>query len=448
MTPNTSTDSSGPLDASPMTRAQIGVIIVAVLLSALDGYDVLGMAYVAPAISHDWGLHKAVLGVLLSTSLIGMALGSLTLTPLADIFGRRPMAFAGVSLMVLGSLLSALAQSVPLLAGFRILTGVGIGVVVPLAATIAAEFSSVQRRALTVTCTTVGFTAGSVIGSFIAAALLRSFAWHSVFISGAVAAMLLIPVIAFGLPESPAFLIARRGDHALARLNAVLKRLGRPPMDQLPEGATTKRASYRALFAPDMVVMTCCFAGVMMLVATTNYYLLNWLPQMIADAGFVPSTGSLVSAVSNTVAMISGLAFGFAATRFGPAHLGAFAMVGLGCAVAAFGYTPPRLPMLLLATSMCGLFAGGASSLFYATIAQSFTPLARVSGIGFVTGFGRIFSVSGPVLAGLLFATGLNRDGVSLIFGSMPVLAGLLLLVGARRAENRALPSLGGLAPT
>lgn len=205
-------------------------------------------------------------------------------------------------------------------------------------------------------------------------------------------------------------------------------------MDALPAAPAAKRASYRALFAPDMVVMTACFAAVMVLVSTTNYYLLNWLPQMIADAGFAPSTGSLASSVSSAVAMASGLAFGFAATRFAPARLGSFAMVGLGCAVAIFGFTPPKLHLLLLSVSICGVFAGGTAALFYATIATSFPPLTRVSGIGFVTGFGRIFSVSGPVLAGVLFAAGLDREGVSFIFASMPILAGLLLIVGARRA--------------
>lgn len=438
MTPDIGSRIQGPLDASPMTRPQVMVICVAVLLSALDGFDVLGMAYVAPVISRDWHLDKAVLGFLLSTSLIGMAFGSLVLSPVADVIGRRPMVFGGVSLMILGSFLSAISQSVPQLAAFRILTGIGIGVVVPLTTTIAAEFSSAKGRAFAVTCTTVGFTAGSVLGSFVAAILLRHFTWHSVFLSGAVAGLLLLPVIAFGLPESPSFLIAKRGGNVLIDLNRVLVKLKRPIMDALPAASLTKHASYKALFAPDMIVMTACFAGVMILVSTTNYYLLNWLPQMIADAGFAPSTGSLMSGISSAVAMVSGLLFGFAAFRVGPARLGSFAMVGLGCAVVVFGMTPPKLQLLLLAVSICGVFAGGTAALFYATIAASFPPLSRVSGIGFVTGFGRIFSVSGPALAGVLFAAGLDRDGVSFIFGAMPIVAALLLIIGARRAGKLA----------
>ena len=130
----------GLLDASPMTRAQLMVIAVAILLSALDGFDVLGTAFVAPAVSKLWHLDKVVIGFLLSTSLMGMAFGSIVLSPLADIFGRKPLVFSGVALMTLGSLLSALSHNVPELAACRILTGVGIGLMVPLTTTIAAEF--------------------------------------------------------------------------------------------------------------------------------------------------------------------------------------------------------------------------------------------------------------------------------------------------------------------
>lgn len=427
-------DLVGPLSASPMTRPQVIVLCVAVLLSALDGFDVLGMAFVAPALSQAWGLDKATLGLLLSTSLIGMAIGSIVLSPLADVTGRKPMVFAAISIMVAGSLLSAIAPSVPLLAAFRILTGIGIGVMVPLTTTIASEFASTKSRAFAVTATTVGFTAGSVLGSLVAAALLRHYEWHSVFISGAVVGLLLLPVVAFGLPESPAFLSSRRGPNALDRLNRVLARLKRPLVESLPDTPTAKRSSYAALFSPKLAVMTLCFAGVMVLVSTTTYYLLNWLPQLIADAGFPPSTGSLVSATSSIVGMISGLGFGLAATRFGAGRLAIIAMVGLGIAVAVFGVTPPVLRLLILASAGCGFFASGTAGLFYATMAASFPPLMRVSGIGGVLGIGRIFSVSGPAVAGLMFAAGLNRAGVSIVFGLMPVLAALLMFIAIRRA--------------
>ena len=425
----------GLLDASPMSRAQVMVIWVAVLLAALDGFDVLGMAFVAPAVSHAWHLNKAVVGLLLASSLMGMAIGSIGVSPFADVVGRKPLVFGGIVLMVVGSLLSAFSQSVPELAAFRILTGSGIGVMVPLTTTIASEFASAKSRSFAVAASTVGFAAGSTIGSLVAAMLLKHMAWPAVFISGGIVGALLLPVVAFGLPESPAYLITRRTANALARLNKVLTRVGRPALDALPAAPPLKRASYAALFTPAMIGMTLTFTAVMMLVSAATYYLLNWLPQMIADAGFSPSTGSLVSAMPALVGMVSGLLWGLAANRFGPGRLAAICAIGSGCTLAAFGFTPPVLGMFLLVTGVAGVFAGGAAGLFYATMAATLPAPVRVSGIGFVIGVGRVASILGPMLAGFMFAGGLTRLEVSLIFACAPVVAGILLL-GASRSVS------------
>lgn len=435
---NSGAEAPGLLDASPMTRAQTIVVCVGVLLAMLDGFDVLGMAFVAPAVSHAWHLNKAVLGLLLSTSLLGMAIGSIGLSPLADITGRKPAVFAGIVLMVLGSLLSALSQNVPELAICRIVTGLGIGIMVPLTTTLGSEFASAKNRSFAVAATTVGFAAGSTIGGLVAAALLKHSSWPAVFLSGALVGVLLLPVVAFGLPESPAYLISRRSTQALERLNRVLKHLGRPALATLPDAPPARRASYAALFTPVMIGTTLTFTTVMALVSAATYYLLNWLPQMITDAGFSPSQGSLVSAMPALVGMISGLAWGLAANRFGPARLAAICAIGSGCTLALFGFTPPVLGMFLLVTGISGLFAGGAAGLFYATMAAILPAPVRVSGIGFVIGVGRVFSILGPMLAGLMFAGGLSRLEVSLIFACAPVVAGLLLLGTAR---SRAVPA-------
>ncbi len=323
-------DASALLDVSPMSRMQISVLFIAVLLAMMDGFDLLGMAYVAPALSHAWGIGKGTLGFLLSTSLIGMALGSLALSPLADVTGRKPMVLSSIGLVVAGSLLSALCHAVPTLAACRVLTGIGIGTMVPLTTTIASEFANTTRRPFAIAATTVGLPAGSIVGALVAAVLLKHVGWPAVFVSGAIAGALLLPVIMLWLPESPSFLIARRPSDALERLNRILLRLGRPAFSELPPGAASKRASYRSLFAPELIGITLRLGAVQILVSTTAYYFISWLPQVIADLGFPASTASLASAVSSVVGMISGLLFGFFAARFGPVRLASIAMIGFG----------------------------------------------------------------------------------------------------------------------
>ena len=91
-----------------MTFGQVGALSIAVGLAALDGFDVLAMAFVAPALSHAWRLGKVEVGLLLSSSLVGMAIGSIFLSRIADLLGRKVVVSSGIAVMIAVS--SALAR--------------------------------------------------------------------------------------------------------------------------------------------------------------------------------------------------------------------------------------------------------------------------------------------------------------------------------------------------
>ncbi len=412
---------------APMTAGQIVVVVLMVLIAALDGYDVQAMAFVAPVVSKAWAIDKATLGMLLGASLFGMAGGAIALSPFADIYGRRPTVLTGLLLMTTGSLMSALSGTTWELAASRAVTGLGIGVMVSLTTSIAAEFSSKRRRGLAVASTSVGVAFGGVIGGLVTAGILKRHDWHWVFGIGSVAGVMLL-LAATWLPESPAFLIERRPRNALQRLNRVLLQIGQQPLTELPQQAQTQRGSYRALFSGGMARTTVRLAVVFLLVTTATYYLISWLPQLVADAGFPPSTASVVAATSSAVGIAAGLIFGSLAARIGPVKLTGTAIIGFGISLAALGFVPASLPPLVIAASACGFFLSAATAVFYASLTESFPPLMRVSGIGFVMGFGRLLSGVGPFFAGAMFAAGFGRSGVSLVFAALAVVAGLLML--------------------
>nr|WP_244773599.1 hypothetical protein [Alysiella crassa]UOP07868.1 hypothetical protein LVJ80_05920 [Alysiella crassa] len=55
------------------------VVVLAVLLNMLDGFDVLAVAFTAKSIKAELGLSGAQIGTLMSAGLLGMAAGSLLL---------------------------------------------------------------------------------------------------------------------------------------------------------------------------------------------------------------------------------------------------------------------------------------------------------------------------------------------------------------------------------
>src|SRR5512142_240758 len=72
-----------------MSPFQIAGVTICMAINMLDGFDVLAIAFTGPLIAKQWALSATQLGLLFSAGLAGMTVGSLLLSPLADIFGRR-----------------------------------------------------------------------------------------------------------------------------------------------------------------------------------------------------------------------------------------------------------------------------------------------------------------------------------------------------------------------
>jgi MFS family permease len=152
------------INTSKMSPYQWAIIGMCVLLNALDGFDVLAMAFTANGVTKEFGLTGSELGILLSAGLVGMAIGSLCLAPLADIIGRRPMIIASVGAAGAGMLLAATATTMEQLGIWRLLTGLGVGCILACTNVIASEYSSKKRRGLSISIYTAGYGIGATLG--------------------------------------------------------------------------------------------------------------------------------------------------------------------------------------------------------------------------------------------------------------------------------------------
>ena len=132
----------------------------------------------------------------------------------------------------------------------RGVTGIGIGVMVPLITAMAAEFSNDRHRGLAVSFTTVGQPLGGIVGGLTAATLLRRHSWTLFFWWSGVATALLIPVVSLSLPE-----IDRVPHQSAAASCAGAAEPSAGPLSPAdgvaaPPEREAGRTSYRALFAP------------------------------------------------------------------------------------------------------------------------------------------------------------------------------------------------------
>jgi benzoate transport len=415
---------------TPMGALQIVAIALCIGLTALDGFDVLSISFASPGIAAEWGVDRGVLGVILSAELIGMALGSAVIGNVADKVGRRPTILGCLVVMIGGMILAATAGAVAPLLVYRFCTGLGIGGMLASVNAMTAEYSNAKRRNLAVTLMAAGYPAGVIFGGTIASMLLRSYDWPSVFVFGAILTACFLPLVWYFMPESIEFLQHKRPPGALERINRTLGRMGHAAVDALPVEPDDKpKHSVMRLFSPGMARMTVLLTLAYFAHIMTFYFYIKWIPKLVVDMGFHPSSAGGVLVWSNVGGILGAILLGLLTQKFGVRGLVIITMVFATVFVAAFGHTPADLSSLSLVAAAAGFFTNAGIVGLYAMFAQSFPTELRASGTGFVIGVGRGGAALAPIIAGYLFVAGMGLPAVSLIMGCGSLLAIVMLLL-------------------
>src|SRR3954464_15880425 len=91
------------IDAHPLSSAQRVLLVLCFLVVAIDGFDTAIVGFIAPAIRAEWRLELTHLGPLFAAGLFGLMIGSFTVGPAADRYGRKTMLIASVACFGIGS---------------------------------------------------------------------------------------------------------------------------------------------------------------------------------------------------------------------------------------------------------------------------------------------------------------------------------------------------------
>ena len=427
-------DSRTIIDTSAMSRFQIAVVGICLLANMADGYDVLVMAFASVPISEEWGLTGSQLGVLLSAGLIGMAVGSIFVAPLADRIGRRRLTYGCMILVTAGLLVSAFATGPAQLAVFRALTGIGIGGMLASLNVIVVEFCSVRRRGTAIGIFAAGYPIGGTLGGFAAAGLIESSGWRSAFVLGAVVTAVLTLLVILFVPESIAYLVERRPAGALEKMNKMAARMGHPALEELPAAAAPRRVGpatvLRGPYLGRTVALSVAFACVM-----AGFYFVNsWTPKLLVTSGLSAAQGLSGGVLISVGGVLGCLAFGLLALRVRPTVLtivfcllGAVLLVVFVLGVGKLG--PSLVVSVLLGVAMIGGITG-----LYTVAPGQYDVAVRVTAIGFVIGVGRVGAIVAPLLVGALVDGKWSITSIYLLFVIPVVLAAAAIALIGRRA--------------
>jgi AAHS family 4-hydroxybenzoate transporter-like MFS transporter len=422
------------IDDRPVGRLQYTVLALCGLVMFLDGFDTQAISYMAPAIAREWGLSPAAMGPVFSSALVGLMIGYIVLSPLADRFGHRFTVIGATASFSVLTVLTAFAPSVEVLLAARLLTGIGLGAVAPSAIALTSEFAPRRRRATFVLVIYCGFSLGFVAAGAAAGTLIPVLGWRSLFLVGGIVPLALVPLLWRLLPESPAYL-TRRG----RPVSDVLRRLD----PSLPAGAVAHVAGQEdanarmpvvRLFDRRWLLGTLLLWLVFAINLAEFYALQSWLPTILEDLGHPTSTVVTATTLTTVGGIAAALITGPAMDRFGAGYtLGILYVVGaffVGVLGVAFGAS---LWLLMCVTFLVGCCVSGGQKSVIAFGSLFYPPDMRSTGVAWALGIGRIGGILGPIVVGFAVAA---EWSTTQLFGALAVpmlVAAVTVLALARR---------------
>lgn len=421
------------IDNGQISGQQLLVVGLCMFFNMLDGFDITAMAVVATSVSTELQLTPDKVGWIFSFALAGMMAGAMFLAPVSDLIGRRKMIIFSVTLVGISILLTAQASTLPEFIILRFISGIGAGAMLACQATLAAEYSPEKYRALSVALVTSGYPLGAMFTSVIAGIVMPEHGWRGMFWAGG-AATLIMGFVAWALiPESLKFLVERRPENALTRVNKVLNKLKKPMIDKMPEvtlsvpkASSGFLATMMSLLVPELRKVTLTLWTTFFLCFAALYFLMSWIPKLMVDAGYTEVLGRDAFFLFNLGGVLGIYVMGILSTRFKLTNLIFGMLVSAAVAMVLFAMAPAGKTMLLGLIFIIGILQQGGFTGLYGAAAKAYPTEVRSTGIGWSIGLGRSGAVIGPALAGYLIFFGLDMSANFIIFAIPLAFGGII----------------------
>jgi len=375
-----------------------------------------------------------------AAGLFGYLIAALATGPVADRWGRKwPIVLATLTFAVF-ALLTARTTSLHDLLILRFLTGLGLGGAMPNIVALASEYAPRRLLAVVVALLFCGMPLGALLGSLISSVVIPIWGWQSVFYVGGILPLFLSAALVRSLPESVRFLTVRRSNpQAVSR---IMERIA-PEWRSAPDGpvvsadAKPRHMPVQALFtegrAPGTILLWIpYFLNLLML-----YFIVSWLPSLLWQAGMPVSAGVTAIALFSVGGIAGSVAEGRLINRWGAGAILIVEFALCTLLVGALALAPVTLAFTLAVTLVLGFASQGAQAGLN-VLAASFYPTAiRSTGAGWALGVGRVGSIIGPLLGGLMVS---RQWGLQRIFaaGAAIALCATLVMILRSRLQNDA----------
>ena len=397
------------IDQQPLSRYQMMVVTICTVLLAIEGFDAQAMAFVAPALVNQLHITKLVLGPVLASSMFGMMIGALIFGPIADRLGRKPVLICCAVIAGVGALLTASSSTLQWIMIFRLFTGFGIGGALPNCIALTAEYMPSRFRATGVTILFCGYSVGGAFGGYAAAALISRFGWPAVFVVGGILPLIAALVILALLPESIRFLLVKGGNEekvakCLSRITAKA-----PSFQDAEFVIEEKRASkivVNELFTVGRAKLTISLWIMFFCSLLDLHFLYSWLPILMNDVGIQIQTAILVTTLLPVGGILGALTLGRIIDKKSSYRSLAWSYAGAAIFIFCIGLAGVSIPLLVSTVFAAGFCVIGCQIGSNTLAAEVYPTSVRSTGVGWALGIGRVGSMVGPLVGGVLLSLG------------------------------------------
>ncbi|WP_211745281.1 MFS transporter [Paenibacillus sp. Marseille-Q4541] len=367
-----------------------------------DAMEVGMMSFIVAALAKEWLLSPSEVGLVTSSTSIGMAVGAALAGTLADKYGRKAVLMWTLLIFSVASGFSALATGYVFLCLIRFVAGIGLGGELPVASTLVSESVPAKERGRAVVLLESFWAAGWIISALISYFVIPQYGWRVAFLIGALPAL-----------------------YALYLRRAIED----PP--NFNKKSELKKVSFREKFKSVWSVehrKTTLMLWILWFTVVFSYYgMFLWLPSVMTAKGY-ELVKSFQYVLIMTLAQLPGyFTAAYFIEKFGRKFVLVVYLVMTAVSALWFGNAGSEVSLILAGMSL-SFFNLGAWGGMYAYTPELYPLKARSTGVGLSASVGRVGGVIAPLLVGLLvqkgvpFSTIFTLFFVTVLIGAMAVL--------------------------
>ncbi|MEV7375219.1 MFS transporter [Streptomyces sp. NPDC090301] len=429
------------LERLPHSRWHVKVRFLIGAVTFFEAFDQLLAASALPVLMKEWHLTTGQATLAVTAASVGMLLGALAAGWLGDRIGRVRTVALGVGVTGLASLAVAFSGSIETFSLFRFVQGLGIGGVVPVAATYINEIARSDKRGRFVLLYEMIFPAGLAAATLVAVWVVPQFGWRAMFVIGTIP-VLLAAALPRQVAESPRWLLSRgrvrEAEEVIARIEAEVARstsraLPAPAADLADEPAGGRLGD---LFRGRYLRRTAVVSGLWFVAYYVNHGISTWLPSLYTKTFGLDLTTALVySLLSNVTGLLGTFVVALLIDRVGrrPALVGALVGTVLSLGVLALaGATSGGQVALFASCTTFFLYAINAGLYLYSP--ELYPTSSRARGAAFGGVWNRLGVILGPVTVGAIIGGG---GSLSLVFAQLAVVAAVGAAIACFAVETK-----------